>query len=125
MEHIKRLRLISASLVAVSLLSAAVARAQSSQTASYLTLQADVQETNPETEVVTVRGNVLFQYPLHQLEGTSEEAEYYVAEQRIVLMGNAQVTQQGEVLQDSQIVCLLESGQCSAAVEKENLVKRK
>ena len=113
MEHIQGLRLISTGLMAVSLLSTTTAHAQS----SYLTLQADVQETNPETEVVTVRGNVLFQYPLHQLEGTSEEAEYYVAEQKIVLMGNAQVTQQGEVLQDSQIVCLLESGQCSAAVE--------
>ena len=119
MEHIKGLRLISTGLIAASLLSTVVsaARAQSSQTASYLTLQADVQETNPETEVVTVQGNVLFKYPLHQLEGTSEAAQYYIAEQKIVLMGNAQVNQQGEILRDSEIVCLLETGQCSATVE--------
>lgn len=116
MEHIKGLRLISLGLMAVSLLSTAAAHAQSSKGAT-LTLQADAQETNPEANIINLRGNVLFEYPRHQLEGTAEQGQFFMNEQRLILVGNAQVTQQGEVLEDDQIVCLLTTGQCSPSGE--------
>jgi lipopolysaccharide export system protein LptA len=118
MKPIKRLRLTLIAFISFSLLSTAVAAAHAqSSDASKLILQADVQEANPEADVINLRGNVLFQYPRHQLEGTAAAGQYFTVEQKLILVGNAQVTQQGEVLRNNQIVCLLVTGQCTPAVE--------
>ena len=116
MKKIKHLKLLTVALVSFGLVSTAVAHAQSSK-GSTLTLQADAQEANPEANIINLRGNVLFVYPRHQLEGTAEQGQFFMTEQKLILVGNAQVTQQGEVLRDNQIVCLLTTGQCSPSGE--------
>ncbi|EKU99246.1 hypothetical protein Lepto7375DRAFT_1270 [Leptolyngbya sp. PCC 7375] len=116
MKQTKHLRLLTIVLVSFGLVSTTAAHAQSSK-GSTLTLQADAQEANPEANIINLRGNVLFEYPRHQLEGTAEQGQFFMTEQKLILVGNAQVTQQGEVLRDNQIVCLLTTGQCSSSGE--------
>ena len=74
-------------------------------------LQADVQEEN-RTGIFTARGHVLFRYPQQQIEGTAEKAEYFSEEQKLVLMGNVRLNQRGELIRDSQVICLLKVEKC-------------
>lgn len=103
----------SALLISVSLLLAAMpnVRAQSPEEPQF-TLQADVQETDDDANLVTARGNVLFRYPHYEIEATAEEAQYFVETSRLVLVGDVYLEQAGEVLKDTHVVCLLAIGQC-------------
>jgi lipopolysaccharide export system protein LptA len=79
---------------------------------SQFILQSNVREKDPLTGRFTARGNVLFRYPQQQIEGTAEEAHYYREDQKVVLMGNVRLNQRDEVIQNSQVICLLELGRC-------------
>ena len=74
-------------------------------------LQADVLEEN-RTGIFTARGHVLFRYPQQQIKGTAEEAEYFSEEQKLVMMGTVRLNQRGELIRDSQVICLLKVGRC-------------
>lgn len=60
-----------------------------------LTLDADIQEANAKTGVVTARGNVRLNYPARQIEATAAQAQYFSQERRIVMTGNVVVLQSG------------------------------
>ncbi len=60
-----------------------------------LTLDADIQEANAKTGVVTARGNVRINYPARQIKATSTQAQYFSQERRIVMTGNVVVLQSG------------------------------
>ena len=60
-----------------------------------LTLDADIQEANAKTGVVTARGNVRLNYPARQIEATAAQAQYFSQERRIVMTGNVLVLQSG------------------------------
>lgn len=70
-----------------------VAQAQSS--GGSITLDADVQEANAQTGVVTARGNVQMDYPGRQIKATAQQAQYFSNERRMVLTGDVLVTQAG------------------------------
>jgi len=60
-----------------------------------ITLDADVQEANAQTGVVTARGNVRVDYPGRQIKATAQQAQYFSNERRMVLTGDVLVTQAG------------------------------
>ncbi len=60
-----------------------------------ITLDADVQEANAQTGVVTARGNVQVDYPGRQIKATAQQAQYFSNERRMVLTGDVLVTQTG------------------------------
>ncbi len=60
-----------------------------------ITLDADVQEANAKTGVVTARGNVRIVYPARQIQATAAQAQYFSQERRIVMTGNVNVIQSG------------------------------
>ena len=60
-----------------------------------LTLDADIQEANAKTGVVTARGNVRLNYPARQIEATAAQAQYFSQERRIVMTGDVLVLQSG------------------------------
>jgi lipopolysaccharide export system protein LptA len=65
------------------------------QSGGSITLDADVQEANAQTGVVTARGNVRVDYPGRQIKATAQQAQYFSKERRMVLTGNVLVTQAG------------------------------
>lgn len=60
-----------------------------------ITLDADVQEANAQTGVITARGNVRLNYPGRQIQATAQQAQYFSEERRMVLTGDVLVTQAG------------------------------
>lgn len=70
-------------------------QAQAQSAAQSITLDADVQEANAQTGVVTARGNVRIDYPGRQIKATAQQAQYFSKERRMVLTGNVFVTQAG------------------------------
>ncbi len=85
--------------------------AQSSQTnAQGLLIQADIQEANSKTEVVTARGNVRLNYPSRKLQASANLAQYYVKQKRIVLTGNVIINQNGNTLEGESITYLIDEG---------------
>ena len=104
---------LSAPLLSLGLLLAAmpVSYAQPPEESQF-TLQADAQETNSDANLVTAHGNVLFRYPYYEIEATADEAQYFVETSRIVLTGDVYLEQEGEVIRDTPVVCLLAIGQC-------------
>ena len=65
------------------------------QAGGSITLDADVQEANAQTGVVTARGNVRVDYPGRQIKATAQQAQYFSNERRMVLTGDVLVTQAG------------------------------
>ncbi len=65
------------------------------QAGGSITLDADVQEANAQTGVVTARGNVRVDYPGRQIKATAQQAQYFSNERRMVLTGDVLVTQSG------------------------------
>jgi lipopolysaccharide export system protein LptA len=60
-----------------------------------LTLDADIQEANSKTGVITARGNVRINYPARQIQATAAQAQYFSRERRMVLTGDVYVVQAG------------------------------
>jgi lipopolysaccharide export system protein LptA len=75
-----------------------------------LTLNADIQEANAITGVITARGNVQINYPARQIQATAIQAQYYSREQRIVLSGDVYVLQEGNSLRGETVTYLINEG---------------
>ena len=71
------------------------ATAQASANNRPLTIRADVQEYNSNTQVVTARGNVQLNYPSRQIKATAAQAQFFNRERRIILSGGVYILQNG------------------------------
>jgi lipopolysaccharide export system protein LptA len=90
------------------------AQAQPSKTPELL-LRSDIQQEDTETGDVIARGNVSFDYPAAQIQGTAKEARYIKKEQLIVLTGDVRVLQKGEILQGERVTCAIAQGKCTSS----------
>ncbi|MEM9922750.1 MAG: LptA/OstA family protein [Cyanobacteria bacterium P01_D01_bin.50] len=71
------------------------ATAQTAANSGPLSIRADVQEYNSNTEVVTARGNVQLSYPSRQIKATAAQAQFFNRERRIILSGGVYILQNG------------------------------
>ncbi|MGD1913270.1 MAG: LptA/OstA family protein [Rivularia sp. (in: cyanobacteria)] len=71
------------------------ATAQTAENNGPLSIRADVQEYNSNTEVVTARGNVQLSYPSRQIKATAAQAQFFNRERRIILSGGVYILQNG------------------------------
>jgi lipopolysaccharide export system protein LptA len=85
-------------------------RAQPQSTPQGLSIDADTQEANSKTEVVTARGNVRLNYPSRQLSATANLGQYFIKQKRIVLTGNVSILQNGSTLEGETVTYLIDSG---------------
>ncbi|WP_199290313.1 LptA/OstA family protein [Leptolyngbya sp. FACHB-36] len=86
-------------------------------------LEADIQEANAKTGVVTARGNVRITYPSRQVQATAAQAQYFSREGRIVLSGNVYVLQQGNSLRGETVTYLLNEGRFVALPQSQRQVE--
>jgi lipopolysaccharide export system protein LptA len=75
-----------------------------------LSIQADTQEANSKTEVVTARGNVRLNYPSRKVQAKANLAQYYIKQKRILLTGNVLIVQDGNTLEGESVIYLIEEG---------------
>lgn len=75
-----------------------------------LSIQADTQEANSKTQVVTARGNVRLNYPSRQLEARANIAQYFIKQKRILLSGNVSIVQDGNTLEGDNVLYLIDEG---------------
>jgi lipopolysaccharide export system protein LptA len=75
-----------------------------------LSIQADTQEANSKTEVVTARGNVRLSYPSRQIRARANLAQYFIKQKRIILTGNVTIVQEGNTLEGESIIYLVDEG---------------
>jgi lipopolysaccharide export system protein LptA len=79
-------------------------------TSQGLSIQADTQEANSKTEVVTAKGNVRLYYPSRKVKARANLAQYYIKQKRIVLTGNVLIIQDGNTLEGESVIYLIEEG---------------
>lgn len=72
------------------------ARNQASADNRPLTIRADLQEYNSNTEIATGRGNVQLSYPGRQIKATAAQAQFFNRERRIILSGGVYILQEGK-----------------------------
>ena len=60
-----------------------------------VTVESDLQQADNVTGVVTATGNVRITYPVKQVQATARQAQYFTKEERIILIGDVEVTQDG------------------------------
>ncbi|MEM8602984.1 MAG: LptA/OstA family protein [Cyanobacteria bacterium P01_H01_bin.121] len=60
-----------------------------------ITVISDIQEADSKTGIMTARGNVQVFYPARELQGTSDQAQYFRNERIIVMTGNVVIIEQG------------------------------
>jgi lipopolysaccharide export system protein LptA len=75
-----------------------------------LSIQADTQEANSKTEVVTARGNVRLNYPSRKVQARANLAQYYIKQKRILLTGNVLISQDGSTLEGENVIYLIDEG---------------
>lgn len=75
-----------------------------------LLIQADIQEANSKTEVVTARGNVRLNYPSRKVQASANLAQYYIKQKRILLTGNVVINQNGNILEGESVIYLIDEG---------------
>jgi lipopolysaccharide export system protein LptA len=75
-----------------------------------LSIQADTQEANSKTEVVTAKGNVRLNYPSRKVQAQANLAQYYIKQKRILLTGNVLIVQNGSTLEGESVTYLIEEG---------------
>jgi lipopolysaccharide export system protein LptA len=75
-----------------------------------LSIQADTQEANSKTEVVTARGNVQLRYPSRNVQARANLAQYFIKQKRILLTGNVLIVQQGSTLAGESVLYLIDEG---------------
>ncbi len=75
-----------------------------------LSIQADTQEANSKTQIVTARGNVRLAYPSRQLEARASIAQYFIKQKRILLSGNVSIVQNGNTLEGDNVLYLIDEG---------------
>jgi lipopolysaccharide export system protein LptA len=88
-----------------------------------LTLRADMQQANAKTGVITANGNVQLSYPARQIQATSNAANYYSRERRIVLSGDVYVLQAGSSLRAETITYLIDEGRFVALPQNQKQVE--
>ncbi|NJK63542.1 MAG: hypothetical protein HC921_13415 [Synechococcaceae cyanobacterium SM2_3_1] len=79
-----------------------------------LRIRADSQEANATTGVIIARGNVGITYPAENVQAQAQLATYYTREQRIVLEGQVQISQDQNQLRAEKVTYLVESGEIQA-----------
>ncbi len=91
---------------------AALATPTQSQVSSGSALEviADIQEADARTGIVTARGNVQINYPARDLQATSDQAQYFSNERRLVLTGNVYILQEGNSIRGETIVYQIDRG---------------
>ncbi len=72
------------------------ARNQTAANNQPLSIRADLQEYNSDTEVATGRGNVQMLYPSRQIKATAAQAQFFNRERRIILSGGVYILQEGK-----------------------------
>lgn len=93
-------------------------------TSQALTLDADVQEANAKTGVVTARGNVRINYPARQIVATSTQAQYFSQERRIVMTGDVVVLQSGtNTIRGEVVTYLIDEGRFVALPKQSQQVR--
>ncbi len=75
-----------------------------------LTVRADEQEADARTGIVTARGNVQVNFPSRNLQATSNQAQFFSNEQRLVLTGNVFVLQEGNSIRGEVVTYLIDDG---------------
>jgi lipopolysaccharide export system protein LptA len=75
-----------------------------------LTIQADTQEANSKTQVVTARGNVRLNYPSRKVQASANLAQYFIKQKRILLTGNVSIDQDGNTLEGESVIYLIDEG---------------
>ena len=75
-----------------------------------LSIQADTQEANSKTGVITARTNVRLSYPDRKLQARANTAQYDIKGKQIILSGNVLVVQNGSSLQGETITYLIDEG---------------
>lgn len=88
-----------------------------------ITLQADVQEANALTGVITARGNVQVEYPERDIYATSAQAQYFSAERRMILSGDVIVLQEGNRLEAETVTYLVDEGRFVALPQPNQQVR--
>jgi lipopolysaccharide export system protein LptA len=81
-----------------------------SQSRGALEVVADIQEADARTGIVTARGNVQINYPARNLQATSDQAQYFSNERRLVLSGNVYVLQDGNSIRGEVVTYMLDRG---------------
>ncbi len=99
------------------------ATAQTAASRQPLRLEADIQEANAVTGVITARGNVRIDYPARRIQATAVQAQYFSREQRIVLSGDVYVLQDGNSLRGEVITYLVEEGRFIAVPDRGSRVE--
>lgn len=75
-----------------------------------LSIQADTQEANTKSQVVTARGNVQLRYPSRNIQARANLAQYFIKQKRILLTGNVLIVQEGSTLEGESVVYLIDEG---------------
>ena len=60
-----------------------------------VTVESDLQQADNVTGVVTATGNVKISYPPKQVQAWARQAQYFTKEERILLIGDVEVIQEG------------------------------
>ncbi|WP_414527788.1 LptA/OstA family protein [Nodularia chucula] len=100
------------------------ATAQTAQTNSPLTISADLQEYNANTQVATARGNVQMLYPARQIKATAAQAQFFSNERRIDLSGNVYILQNGmNSIRAEKVTYLIDEGRFVALPQSNRQVE--
>nr|WP_228048831.1 OstA family protein [Nodularia sp. LEGE 04288] len=100
------------------------ATAQTSQQNTPLTISADVQEYNANTQVATARGNVQMLYPARQIKATAAQAQFFSKERRIDLMGGVYILQEGvNSIRAEKVTYLIDEGRFVALPQSNRQVE--
>ena len=84
-------------------------QAQEASEAGLITIESDLQSADNSTGVITASGNVRLVHPDRGVVATSQQAQYFTQEERIVLSGDVDVVQdEGNRLQAAKVIYLLD-----------------
>jgi lipopolysaccharide export system protein LptA len=110
LSNLWKLRLGLALLLPVAAIGFSATPTHSQAQSGALEVVADIQEADARTGIVTARGNVQINYPARNLQATSDQAQYFSNERRLVLSGNVYVLQDGNSIRGEVITYLLDRG---------------
>jgi lipopolysaccharide export system protein LptA len=88
-----------------------------------LSIQADTQEANSQTQVVTARGNVQLRYPSRSLQAKANLAQYFIKQKRIILTGSVTIVQEGNTLEGESVTYLIDEGKFIATPKPKQQVR--
>jgi lipopolysaccharide export system protein LptA len=88
-----------------------------------LLIQAQTQEADAKTEVVTARGNVRLNYSARQLQARANLAQYYTKQRKVILTGNVLIVQNGNSIQGESITYLIDEGKFIATPKTKQQIR--